>query len=181
MTGPGRYEPDPTEGITRVEELPKAKIIRRQRSFKRRKCPHCGHSAYRDKVFTRTLHDLGDLAANRPRDLVITYSQHCCSRCRKYFNADLSDLAAPHSLYTHRVVALSSGDTILISACLCARPTQRGEPKFSCAQGVPAVLSLPRRAAHAGKVTLRDRCVNVFPAAARCESMPDFSSFSPTG
>jgi hypothetical protein len=105
MTGPGRYGPDPTEGITRVEDLPKAKILRRQRSFKRRKCPHCGHSAYRDKVFTRTLHDLGDLAANRPRDLVITYSQHCCSRCRKYFNADLSDLAAPSSLYTHRVVA----------------------------------------------------------------------------
>jgi len=65
MTGPGRYAPDPTEGITRVEDLPKAKIVRRQRSFKRRKCPHCGHSAYRDKVFTRTLHDLGDLAANR--------------------------------------------------------------------------------------------------------------------
>jgi len=107
MTGPGRHGPDPTEGITRVEDLPKPKIIRRQRSFKHRRCPHCGHSAYRDKVFTRTLHDLGDLAANRPRDLVITYSQHCCSRCRKYFNADLSDVAAPNSLYTHRVVALA--------------------------------------------------------------------------
>jgi hypothetical protein len=44
---------------------------------------------------------------NRPRDLVITYSQHCCSRCRKYFNADLSDVAVPSSLYTHRVVALA--------------------------------------------------------------------------
>jgi hypothetical protein len=53
------------------------------------------------------LHDLGDLAANRPRDLVITYSQHCCSRCGKYFNADLLDLANPNSLYTRRVVALA--------------------------------------------------------------------------
>ena len=107
MTRPGHYAADPAEGITRVEDLPQPKLIRRSRSFKRRQCPWCGHSAYRDRVFTRTLHDLGDLAANRPRDLVITYSQHCCSCCRKYFNADLSDLALPHSLYTHRVVALA--------------------------------------------------------------------------
>ena len=107
MTGPGEYKADVSEGITRVEDLPEPRIVRRRRSFKRRKCPRCGHAAYRDKVFTRTLHDLGDLAANRPRDLVVTYSQHCCSHCRKYFNADLSDLAAPNSLYTHRVVALA--------------------------------------------------------------------------
>jgi transposase len=92
MTGPGEYTADVTEGITRVEDLPEPKIIQRRRSFKRRKCPHCGHSAYRDKVFTRRLHDLGDLAANRPKDLVVTYSQHCCSHCRTYFNVDLSRL-----------------------------------------------------------------------------------------
>ena len=79
----------------------------RKRSFARRQCPRCGHSAYRDKVYTRLLHDLGDLAANRPRDLVITYSQHCCSGCGHYFNADLSDLAAPQSHYTRRVVCLA--------------------------------------------------------------------------
>ena len=107
MTGPGEYTADVCEGITRVEDLPKPKIVRRRRSFKRRKCPHCGHSAYRDKVFTRKLHDLGDLAANRPRDLVITYSQHCCSRCHKYFNADMSDLALPTVQYSNRVVALA--------------------------------------------------------------------------
>jgi len=106
-TGPGEYTADPTEGITRVEDLPKPQIVRRRRSFKRRPCPRCGHSAVRGKAFARTLHDLGDLAANRPRDLVITYSQHHCSRCRKYFNADLSDLAIPNSHYTHRVVALA--------------------------------------------------------------------------
>ena len=107
MAGPGHYAADVTEGIVRVEDLPKAKLVRRSRSYKRRRCPRCGHSAYRDKVFTRTLHDLGDLAADRPRLLVVTYSQHCCSRCRKYFNADLLDMAAPNSLYTHRVVALA--------------------------------------------------------------------------
>jgi hypothetical protein len=107
MTGPGEYTADVSEGITRVEDLPKTKVIHRRRSFKKRKCPQCGHSAYRDKVFTRTLHDLGDLAADRPRDLVVTFSQHCCSRCHKYFHADLSDLADPKSLYTRRVVALA--------------------------------------------------------------------------
>lgn len=86
MTGPGEYKPDPTEGITRVEDLPEPKVLCRSRNCKRRRCPRCGHSAYRDKVFTRRLHDLGDLAANRPRDLLVSYSQHCCSRCRKCFN-----------------------------------------------------------------------------------------------
>lgn len=107
MAGPGEYVADAAEGITRVEDLPKPKKVPRRRSFTRRVCPRCGHSSYRDKVFTRTLHDLGDLAANRPRDLVITYSQHCCSACDHYFHADLSDLAAPHSHYTRRVVCLA--------------------------------------------------------------------------
>ena len=98
MTGPGRYLPDATEGITRVEDLPRPRRIERSRSYPRRRCPHCGHSAYRNRTLTRTLHDLGDLAANRPRDLVITYSQHRCSRCRRYFNADLSDLAVPTAI-----------------------------------------------------------------------------------
>jgi hypothetical protein len=104
MIGPGRYLPDVTEGITCVEDLPKPRRVRRSRNYPRRKCPRCGHSAYRNRVFTRTLHDLGDLAANRPRDLVVTYSQHRCSRCDTYFNADLSDLAFPNSLYTYRVM-----------------------------------------------------------------------------
>ena len=107
MTGPGQYLPDLTEGITRVEDLPKPKTILRSRNYPRRRCPQCEHSAYRNRTVTRTLHDLGDLAANRPRDLVITYSQHCCSRCGKFFNIDLSDLALANSHYTHRVVALA--------------------------------------------------------------------------
>jgi hypothetical protein len=107
MSGPGEYGADAAEGIVRVEDLPAPKVLHRCRSFKRRRCPECGHMAYRDKVFTRRLHDLGDLAANRPRELAVSYSQHCCSRCQSYFNVDLSDLAAPNSHYTRRVVALA--------------------------------------------------------------------------
>jgi hypothetical protein len=107
MARPGDYQPDPTEGITRVADLPAPRIVRRSRNFKHRHCPRCEHSAYRDRVFERRLHDLGNLAQNQPVDLVIEYSQHCCSRCRKYFNADLTDLADPNSHYTRRVVHLA--------------------------------------------------------------------------
>ena len=106
MAKVGEYVPDITEGITRVEDLPKAKIKKRSRNYRRRPCPQCNHSAYRDKVYKRTLHDLGDLASNRPVDIILSYSQHCCSRCGKYFNVDVSDLADPHALYTRRVVHL---------------------------------------------------------------------------
>lgn len=104
MPGPGEYRPDPTEGITRIEDLPTPKIRKRSRNFRRRPCPHCGHSAYRDRQFRRTLHDLGDLVSGRPCDIVLSYSQHYCSKCRKSFNADSTDLAAPGSHYTRRVV-----------------------------------------------------------------------------
>jgi hypothetical protein len=52
----------------------------------------------------RTLHDLGNTLTGRPRDVVVLYSQHYCTRCRKYFNADMTDLADPGSHYTRRVV-----------------------------------------------------------------------------
>ena len=52
----------------------------------------------------RTLHDLGNPLTGRPRELIVIYSQHCCTRCRKYFNADMTDLAAPGSHSTKRVV-----------------------------------------------------------------------------
>jgi len=107
MDGPGAYVPDVTEGITCVDDLPEPKIRRRSRNYAKRPCPHCGYAAYRDKVFERKLHDLGDLAANRPVDLVVTCSQHRCSKCRKYFTADVSDLADRGAQYTRRVVHLA--------------------------------------------------------------------------
>jgi len=53
------------------------------------------------------LHDVGDLVAGRPCDIHLVYSQHRCTRCRKHFNADMSDYAAPKAHYTHRVVAVA--------------------------------------------------------------------------
>ena len=104
---PGEYIPDSTEGITRVEDLPKAKTVRRSRNFRRRRCPRCGGKAWRVRGVQRTLHDLGDPLSGRPCDLRVTYSQHRCPRCKIYFNADMDDLALPKCHYTHRVLALA--------------------------------------------------------------------------
>jgi hypothetical protein len=107
MSGPGEYRADPTEGITRIEDLPKPKIVDCQRSFKQLPCGRCGHLAYRDRTFTRTVHDLGDLMSGRPRELRVTYSQHCCSFCGGYFKADTDDLFPRGAQYTWRVVGLA--------------------------------------------------------------------------
>jgi hypothetical protein len=107
MFGSGEYLPDPTEGITDPKDLPKPKIVERSRNFSSRPCPRCGERCGRKKLFTRKLHDLGDLVSGRPREIHLTYSQHKCSKCRKYFNADMSDLAAPKAHYTHRVVGMA--------------------------------------------------------------------------
>ena len=105
MAKPGAYIRDVTEGITRVEDLPKAQVSKRSRNYKRRPCPECGRSAYRVRSFTRILHELGDPVTDRPRDLHVTYSQHGCINCQLYFNADMDDLALPKCHYTHRAVA----------------------------------------------------------------------------
>jgi predicted RNA-binding Zn-ribbon protein involved in translation (DUF1610 family) len=104
MDGPGSYVPDPTEGIVRVEDLPPPQIVRRSRNYRRRPCPQCGHRAYRLRTVQRTLHDLGDPMSGRPRTLEVTYSQHHCPACGRYFNADMSDLALPNAHYTLRVM-----------------------------------------------------------------------------
>ena len=107
MVGPGEYVADATEGITRVEDLPKPKIVRRSRNFSRRPCPKCGHRCYRKRTCERTLHDVGELVSGRLRNIHLTYSQHYCCGWKSYFNADVSDLALPKCHYTHRVVALA--------------------------------------------------------------------------
>jgi len=75
MSKPGEYVPDPSEGIAAVEDLPKPKIVRRSRNYRHRRCPRCGHGAYRLRRVERTLHDLGDPASGRPRDIHLTYSK----------------------------------------------------------------------------------------------------------
>ena len=83
--GPGEYKPD--IAYTRIEDLPRAKVIKQSRNYTHRPCPWCGKQAFRDRVFTRQLHDLGDLVSGRPQELLITYSQHYCSACHKCFNS----------------------------------------------------------------------------------------------
>jgi hypothetical protein len=102
------YLPDATEGITRPEDLPAPRVVERSRNYASRPCPKCGGDAGRLRTAERTLHDLGDVCdgpLGRPRDLHLTYSQHRCRGCGHYFNADMTDLAAPNGHYTHRVVA----------------------------------------------------------------------------
>jgi len=103
--GPGEYVPD--VAFTKPEDLPRPKIIKQQRNFAHLPCPHCDIPAARDKVFVRTLHELGDLVSGRPHELQITYSQHYCRTCHKYFPADLTDLALRNGHYTHRVMRLA--------------------------------------------------------------------------
>jgi hypothetical protein len=105
--GPGQYLPDPTEGIIRLEDLPRAKVIQRSRNYPRLPCPRCGKSCFRNRTRLRTLHDVGDLVAGRPRDIELVYSQHRCTKCSRFFNADTAEYASPKSRYTHRVVSLA--------------------------------------------------------------------------
>lgn len=104
---PGEYIPDPTEGVTRVEDLPRPRLRSRSHNFRHRLCPRCRRPAYRYDLGHRTLHDLGDLRSGRPLDLRVTFSKHRCDPCGRRFSVDLSDLAPPGGHYTHRVVALA--------------------------------------------------------------------------
>ena len=77
------------------------------RDHKQTPCPRCGQLASRHKSDERILHDFGDLSTGRPVDLLVSYSSHHCSTCKKYFNIDLSDLTSPGSHYTNRVIDLA--------------------------------------------------------------------------
>lgn len=103
--GPGEYQPD--MAFTKPEDLPPPKVVKQRRTYAQLPCPHCGKPAARDKVFIRPLHDLGDLVSGRPHELQITYSQHYCRDCAKYFPAALSDVALRGGQYTHRVMVLA--------------------------------------------------------------------------
>lgn len=136
MPGPGEYLPDATEAITRVEDLPKPKIIQRNRDYRRRPCPQCGHRSYRHRRAKRVLHDLGDLVSGRPRDIHLAYSVHHCIKCGIYFNSDMSDLALPKSLV--QAVAFGLGGTRVIDAKFPEIPAdlRSGQPGRRIAQDV---------------------------------------------
>lgn len=93
--------------VERIEDLPPPKIIKEQRDTPSQPCPACGQSAARKRSCGRQFYDIGNLLSGRPCLWQVTYSQHYCPACRKYFNTDLSDLAAPRSRYTYRVQDLA--------------------------------------------------------------------------
>jgi len=103
----GEYIPDATEGITDPKDLPPPIVERRSRRPHRSPCPKCDRPCARDQSGERTLFDLGDPRRGRPRQIHLTYSKHYCPKCKRYFNADMSDLALPNSRYTLAVVALA--------------------------------------------------------------------------
>ena len=107
MFGPGEYVSDPTEGLVDVKDLPAPHLGFYSRNHQQTPCPRCGHLASRHTSGQRTLHDLGDVCTGRPVDVLVTYSSHYGSTCRKHFNIDLSDVAPPGSHYTHRVIDLA--------------------------------------------------------------------------
>ena len=97
----GIYQPDATEGITRVQDLPKPITVKHGVNHASRPCPACGCPATRLRTQHRTLHDLD-----------VTCSQHHCKPCDWYFNVDMLDLtlsgvegAMPGGHHTSRVVA----------------------------------------------------------------------------
>jgi len=103
--GPGEYRP---EGIfLRPEDLPRPKRLHERRATPSQPCPTCGRPASKHRTYRRSLYDFGDLRSGRPCILELTYSQHYCRACQKYFNQDLSDVTAPKSLYTRRVQDLA--------------------------------------------------------------------------
>ena len=107
MFGPGEYVPDPTEGIVDLQDLPRPQLVAYSRNHDHTPCPRCDHLAYRHTSGQRTLHDLGDLSTGCPVDLLVIYSSHYCSKCRKHFNIDLSDVAPPGGHDTPRGTQLA--------------------------------------------------------------------------
>lgn len=80
MSGPGEYVPDVSEGITRIEDLPKPRIERRSRNWPGRPRPRCQHRAGR----------------------YVTFSRHRCLHRGCCFAVDISDLALPYRPYARR-------------------------------------------------------------------------------
>ena len=75
MPGPGAYLPDPSEKLTRPDDMPKAMVKQRSRIYKKSPCPHCNRPARRHVIAQRKLRHLGDLASGRPIELLLRYTR----------------------------------------------------------------------------------------------------------
>ena len=118
MPGPGEYVADATEGIVDPGDLPKPKIQQRSRTPKKCPCPDCQRPATRHEIRNRKLHHLGDPASGRPVDVQLQYSVHYCCKCKKYFQVDTTDIAAPRADYTNEGNCLFSHPDSFVSGGL---------------------------------------------------------------
>ena len=107
MFGPGAYVPDPPEGMVDVNDLPAPTLVAYDRHHDHTPCPRCGPLASRHTSGQRTFHDLGHVSTGCPVDLVVTSSSPSCSRCQKYLNIALSDVALPGNHDTRRVIQMA--------------------------------------------------------------------------
>jgi hypothetical protein len=115
MAGIGEYVPGSKEAGKEAGPVdtrgrprpPEPLVVSVDRGRATSRCLRCGRQCGRVRSFKRVLHDLGDREVGRPRQLHVTYSQHHCTACRRYFSVSLSDLAEPKGRYTRRVVRLA--------------------------------------------------------------------------
>ena len=67
-------------------------------------CPRCRTPTPKRCLASRHVFDYGDEQQARPLQIHLRLSRHYCLQCRKYFLPDTSDIAPPHSHYSHRVI-----------------------------------------------------------------------------
>ena len=106
MPGPGDLAPIPLWGSARTEDLPKTKVCIQSRNYRRRRCPYCGHGpiATRSVAAPSTTWASPSPGGRANRRALLTA---LLLACRKYFNADMADLANPGSHYTRRVIDIA--------------------------------------------------------------------------
>ena len=63
-------------------------------------CPKCGTVSKRHSEGTRQLREIG---ITSPVVLVVTYSKHYCTVCRKHFSQPMEHIAMPSGRFTNRV------------------------------------------------------------------------------
>ena len=107
MCGPGAEVPDLTEGLVDVPALPTPTLVAYDRHHAHPPCPRWGPLAARHTCGQRTFHALGEVSTGCPGALLVTYSSHACTPCRKYGNVALSDVALPGSHSTRRVAQVA--------------------------------------------------------------------------
>ena len=121
MFGPGRYVPDPTEGMIDVKDLLAPQLGFYGRNHQQTPCPRCGQLASRHQADQRLLHDLGAVSTGRPVDLLVTYSSHSCSYGKQYCHIALSALAPAGRHDTNRVLDLAV--RVVVEDGVPSRPT----------------------------------------------------------